>query len=59
MNNPCSKFCVPDVMKKLNVKVFNLVSRTNETRRIEWNETYKSKCGFSSSVCNNGVNAKN
>ena len=25
INNPCAKLCVPDVVKKLNVKVFNLV----------------------------------
>ena len=30
--------CVPDVVKSLNVKVFNLISRTNETRHIEWHE---------------------
>ena len=24
-------------------KVFNLISRTNETRHIEWHETYKCK----------------
>ena len=35
INNPCAKLCVPDVVKNLNVKVFNLVSGTNETRRIE------------------------
>ena len=39
INNPCAKLCVPDVVKNLNVKVFNLVSGTNETRRIEWHET--------------------
>ena len=27
--------CVPDVVKNLNLKVFNLVSGANETRRIE------------------------
>ena len=27
--------CVPDVVKNLNVKVFNLMSRTNETRHIK------------------------
>ena len=32
INNPCAKLCVPDFVKKLNVKVFNLMSRTNETR---------------------------
>ena len=35
INNPCAKLYVPDVVKKLNVKVFNLVSGTNEIRRIE------------------------
>ena len=34
-NNPYAKICVPDVIKDLNVKVFNLMSRTNETRFIE------------------------
>ena len=30
-----TKICVPDVVKNINVKIFNLVSRTNETRYIE------------------------
>ena len=30
-----AKICVPDVVKNLNVKVFNLMSRTNEIRVIE------------------------
>ena len=33
-NNPYVKTGVPDVMKNLNVRVFNLMSRTNETRYI-------------------------
>ena len=32
--DPYTKMCVPDVVKNLNVKVFNLMSRTNETRHI-------------------------
>ena len=51
--NPCAKLCVPDVVKNFNVKVFNLASEANETRRIEWHELCKCKCRFSSSVCNN------
>ena len=35
INNPYAENCVPDVIKDLNVKVFNLMSRTNETRYIE------------------------
>ena len=35
INEPYAKMCVPDVVKNLNVKVFNQMSRTNETRHIE------------------------
>ena len=38
---------------KINVKVFNLVSRTNETRFIKWHKTCKCKCRLDGSVCNN------
>ena len=31
INDLYAKLCVPDVVKNLNVKVFNLMSRTNET----------------------------
>ena len=36
INDPNAKTCVPDVAKNLNIKVFNLLSRTNETRHMEW-----------------------
>ena len=52
-NNRCAKLSVSDVAKNLNVKVFNLMSRTNETRHIEWHETCKCKCRLDASVCNN------
>ena len=32
INYPYAKNRVPDVVKNLNVKVFNLMSKTNETR---------------------------
>ena len=48
-----TKICVPDIVKKLNVKVFNLTSRTNETRFIEWHEMCKCECIFGENVCNN------
>ena len=41
-----AKICVPDVAKNLNVKVFNLMSITNETRHIECHETCKCECKF-------------
>ena len=52
INNPYAKICVPNVIKILNVKVFNLMSRTNETRLIEWHETCKCKCRLDPIVCN-------
>ena len=35
ISHPYGKICVPNVIKNLNVKVFNLISRTNETIFIE------------------------
>ena len=35
INDPYAKLCVPDVAKNLNVKVFNRMLRTNETRHIK------------------------
>ena len=32
VNDPYANICVPDVVKNVNVKVFNLISRTNKTR---------------------------
>ena len=41
VNNPYAKLSVPDTIKNINVKVFNLISRTNEARHKEWNKTCK------------------
>ena len=53
INNPYAKICVPDVIKDLNFKVFNLMSRTNETRFIKWHEKCKCKCRLDAIVFNN------
>ena len=52
INNPYAKLCVPDIIKNINVKVFNLISRINETRQIIWHETCKCICRLTSAVCN-------
>ena len=44
INNPYAKLSVPDIVKNINAKVFNLISRMNDTRFIEWDETCKCKC---------------
>ena len=60
INDPYVKICVPDVAKNLNVKIFNVMSRTNETRHIKWHETCKfviiNKVGM---VINADANVKN
>ena len=43
---------VPDVVKDLNVKVFSLMLRTNETKNIKWHETCKHECRLDTIVCN-------
>ena len=35
INNLYARICVPDTVKNLNIKVFNLMSLTNETRSIK------------------------
>ena len=47
-----AKICVPDNVKNLNVKVFNLISLTNETRHIKWHETCKYICRLDKIICN-------
>ena len=51
--NKCKGSYVPDNIKNTNVKVFNLMSRTNETRHIKWHKTCKCRCRVDASVCNN------
>ena len=53
INDPFVKLCVPDVVKGTNVKVFNLMSRTNGTNYIGWHKTCRCKRRLKASVCNN------
>ena len=53
INNPYTKICIPYIIKELNVKVFNLMSRTNEARHIKWHEICKCRCRLDARVCNN------
>ena len=53
IHDPYVEMCIPDVIKNLNLKVFNLMPRTNETRHIKFHETCKCTCRLDASVCNN------
>ena len=52
INNPYAKLCTPDIIKDLNVRVFNLMSKTNETRFIKWHETCKCIFRLDGIICN-------
>ena len=50
VNNPYTELCVTDVVKNMNIKVFNLMSKT---RHVSWHEICTFKCRLDASVCNN------
>ena len=52
ITDPYAKICVPDTVKNLHVKVFNLMTLTNETRNIKWHETCKCICRLDKIICN-------
>ena len=51
--DPYAKLCVSDAVKNINVKVFNLMSFSNQTKHIEWHEICKCRCRLDASACNN------
>ena len=52
INDPMAKLCVPNIVNDMNIKVFNLLARVNETRKIVWHETCTSVCRLASAICN-------
>ena len=48
-----AKLCIPCIVKDMNVKVSNMLSRVNKTRKITWHENCQCICHFTSAVCNN------
>ena len=51
--NPMAKLCVPNIIKRINMKVYNFLMRLNETRSVLRHESCKCVCKLNSSVCNN------
>ena len=52
IDDPMAKLCVPNVVKRVNMKVYNFLMRLNETRNVLWHESCKCVCRLNSSVCN-------
>ena len=52
LDNPMAKLCVPNIIKRINMKVYNFLMRLNETRNVLRQESCKCVCRLNSSVCN-------
>ena len=52
LDNPMTKLCVPNVIKRVNMQVYHFLIRLNETRNVLWHENCKCVCKLNSSVCN-------
>ena len=50
LNNPMAKMCVPNIIRRINMKVYNFLMRLNETGNVFWHESYKCVCKLNSSV---------
>ena len=48
-----AKLCVPAIIKRVNMQVYNILMMLNETRSVLWHENCKCVCKLNSSVCNN------
>ena len=53
LDNPIAKMCVPNIIKRIDMKVYNFLMRLNETRNVLWHESCKCVCRLNSSLCNN------
>ena len=53
LDSPMAKLCVPGIVKRVNMQVYNFLMRLNETRNVLWHESCKYVCKLNSSVCNN------
>ena len=48
-----ARLCVPNVAKNINLKVFNLMPWSIQTKKRKWNESCKCECRLNSIICIN------
>ena len=44
LDDPMAKLCIPNIIKSVNMKVYNFLMRLNETRNVLWHESCKCVC---------------
>ena len=52
LDDPMGKLCVTNIVKRVNMKVYNFLMKLNETRNVLWHESCKCVCRLNSLVCN-------
>ena len=52
LNDPMARICVPNIIKNVNMKVYNFLMKLNEARNVLWHESCKCVYKLNSSVCN-------
>ena len=52
LTNPYSKVCLPDIVKNINVKFFDLVSQQSELRQVSLHESCKCDCLLNETASN-------
>ena len=53
LDDSMARLCVPNIIKRVNIKVYNFLMRLNETRNVLWHKSCKCVCRLNLSVCNN------
>ena len=53
VDSPYYKVCLPDVVKNISVKVFDMISPRNELKNITFHKSCKCHCLLDEKVCNN------
>ena len=51
ITNPYAKVCVPDIIKNVTVKMFDLMTLTNKTKQVIFHENCKCICRLDPIVC--------
>ena len=52
LDNSMAKLCLPNIIKRINMKVYNFLMMLNEIRNVLWHEGCKCVCRLNLSVCN-------
>ena len=53
VDNPYFKVCLPNIVKNISLKLFDLISRKNVFKNVSFHESCKCDCLLDQKVCNN------